>query len=313
MESHTELVLFGLLLAVAVLAVVARWIRVPYPILLVLGGSALGFAPGMPDVKLDPDLVLLIFLPPLLYSAAFFANLHELRRNAGSIGLLAFGLVLATMGAVAVVAHHAIGLSWAVAFTLGAVVAPTDAVAPIDHRAPTGRPPPRRHGDRGREPDQRLDGARPLPLRRRGGGDRQLLAGRGRPQVPAHRPGWLRHRRSAWGGSSPACASAWTTRLPRSRSPCSPATRPTSRRRSSGVSGVIAAVTVGVYMGSQTSRLTTPTVRMQGFAVWEILQFLLNAFLFVLIGLQLPAVLDGLQRPARPASWSATRRWSGPW
>ena len=131
MESHTELVLFGLLLAVAVLAVVARWIRVPYPILLVLGGSALGFAPGMPDVKLDPDLVLLIFLPPLLYSAAFFANLHELRRNVRPIGLLAFGLVLATMGAVAVVAHHAIGLSWAVAFTLGAVVAPTDAVAPI--------------------------------------------------------------------------------------------------------------------------------------------------------------------------------------
>ena len=131
MESHTELVLFGLLLAVTVLAVAARWIRVPYPILLVLGGSALGFTPGMPEVSLDPDLVLLIFLPPLLYAAAFFANLHELRRNVRPIGLLAIGLVLATMGAVAVVAHAAVGLSWAVAFTLGAVVAPTDAVAPL--------------------------------------------------------------------------------------------------------------------------------------------------------------------------------------
>ena len=79
---HTELLILGLLVAVAGLAVVARLVRVPYPIPLTIGGLALGFAPGVPEVSLDPDLVLLIFLPPLLYSAAFFANLllHEAGR-----------------------------------------------------------------------------------------------------------------------------------------------------------------------------------------------------------------------------------------
>src|SRR5918999_527058 len=96
-----ELVVFGLLVVVALLAALARWIRVPYPILLVLGGSALGFVPGIPEIELDPELVLLIFLPPLLYAAAFFSNLHELRRNVGPIGLLAIGLVAVTMLAVA--------------------------------------------------------------------------------------------------------------------------------------------------------------------------------------------------------------------
>ncbi|MEJ7788953.1 MAG: cation:proton antiporter [Thermoleophilaceae bacterium] len=81
-------------------------------------------------MELDPDLVLLIFLPPLLYAAAFFSNLRELRVNARPIGLLAIGLVIATTLTVAGVAHYAIGLDWAVAFVLGAIVSPTDAVAP---------------------------------------------------------------------------------------------------------------------------------------------------------------------------------------
>ncbi len=132
MEPHIELIVFGLLVAVSGLAVVARLVRIPYPILLVLGGLAFGFIPGMPDVQLEPDLVLLLFLPPLLYAAAFFANLRELRSNARSIGTLAIGLVIATMLAVAVVAHEVVGLSWPVAFVLGAVVSPTDAVAPAE-------------------------------------------------------------------------------------------------------------------------------------------------------------------------------------
>ena len=77
--EHFELVVFGLLVAVAALAVVARLVRVPYPILLVIGGLAIGFIPGFPDIELDPDLVLLVFLPPLLYAAAFFSNLREPR------------------------------------------------------------------------------------------------------------------------------------------------------------------------------------------------------------------------------------------
>ena len=109
---ESELVLFGLLVAVAGLAVLARLVRVPYPILLVLGGLGIGLVPGAPEVELDPDIVLLIFLPPLLYAAAFFSNLRELRSNAGPIALLAIGLVIATMLAVAAVGHWVIGLDW---------------------------------------------------------------------------------------------------------------------------------------------------------------------------------------------------------
>ena len=97
-----EIFLAALFVSVAGLNVVARWLVVPYPIPLVLGGLVLGLIPGMPEIELDPDLVLLIFLPPLLYSAAFFSDLRALRANLRPISLLAIGLVLATTVAVAV-------------------------------------------------------------------------------------------------------------------------------------------------------------------------------------------------------------------
>src|SRR5438067_8297201 len=101
----TELLILMLLAAVLFLIVVADRIHVPYPILLVIGGCGLGFVPGVPDVRLDPDVVLLIVLPPLLYSASFFSSLRELRSNLRPISFLAIGLVLATMAVVAVIAH----------------------------------------------------------------------------------------------------------------------------------------------------------------------------------------------------------------
>src|SRR6185312_9914684 len=105
-------------------------VGIPYPILLVVGGLALGFVPGIPNVRLDPDLVLVVFLPPLLYSAAFFANLRELRADARTITLTSTVLVAITAAAVAIADHALIdGLPWAVAFALGAIVAPTDPVA----------------------------------------------------------------------------------------------------------------------------------------------------------------------------------------
>ena len=111
---HQQLILMGLLLAVAALLVAAPALHVPYPILLVLGGLALGFIPGVPTLQLPPELVLIAFLPPLLYSAAFFTSLRELRENIRPIGTLAIGLVLATMTAVAVVAHSMVDdMSWA--------------------------------------------------------------------------------------------------------------------------------------------------------------------------------------------------------
>src|ERR671925_1387035 len=122
-----ELLLLGLMVAMAGLSVLARFVGVPFPILLVLGGLVLGFVPGMPAVELPPELVLLVFLPPLLYQAAFFSSPRELRADIRPISLLAVGLVLATMGAVGVSAHALIdGLSCAAALALGAIVSPTD-------------------------------------------------------------------------------------------------------------------------------------------------------------------------------------------
>src|SRR5688572_12143110 len=121
--------------AVALLAL-AQFVRIPYPILLVLGGLGLGAIPSLPKVELEPEVVLVVFLPPLLYSAAYFTPLRELRRNVGPISLLSIGLVLATAVAVASVAHVLLDFGWAEAFVLGAIVAPTDPVAAtaIAHR-----------------------------------------------------------------------------------------------------------------------------------------------------------------------------------
>src|SRR5580765_1713288 len=128
--AQDALVLLGLLAAVAALLSLAPILQLPYPILLVVGGLALGFVPGLPHLTLDPDIVLVAILPPLLYSAAFFTSLRDLRVNIRPLSLLAIGLVLVTTLSVAAVAHEVIhGMTWPVAFVLGAVVSPTDAVA----------------------------------------------------------------------------------------------------------------------------------------------------------------------------------------
>src|SRR6187399_2292828 len=129
-SPEDSLALVAILVSVALLLVAADRTSIPYPILLVVGGLGLGFIPGIPEVALPPDLVLIAVLPPLLYGAAFFTSLRDLRENAFAITLLAIGLVLCTMLIVAVVAHELIpGLSWGVAFVLGAVVSPTDPTA----------------------------------------------------------------------------------------------------------------------------------------------------------------------------------------
>src|SRR5215207_9642215 len=111
------------MVAVGGLSVLAGVVRVPYPIVLVLGGLVLGFVPGMPRAELPPELVLVLFLPPLLYQAAYFSSPRDLRGNARAITLL----VVVTMSAVAAVAHTLVGgLPWAAAFALGAIVSPTD-------------------------------------------------------------------------------------------------------------------------------------------------------------------------------------------
>ena len=122
----------GILLLAVVLALttLARRLLIPYPILLVLGGLAIAMVPGLPPVGLHPDLVFLVFLPPILWSAAYFTSLRDFRQNLRPISLLAVGLVLATTAAVAAVARMIVpGLPWPAALALGAIVSPPDAVA----------------------------------------------------------------------------------------------------------------------------------------------------------------------------------------
>jgi Na+/H+ antiporter len=291
--DHIELIVFGLLLAIAGLAVLAGILRVPYPVTLVLGGAVIGFLPGVPSVELDPDLVLLIFLPPLLYGAAFFTSVRDLRRNAKPIALLSIPLVLVTMGAVALVAHETVGLAWGPAFVLGAIVSPTDAVAPAEIMRRVGAP---RRLVSIVEGENLTNDWTALVLYRFaiaavvsgsfslwksipefvltgvGGVVVGLLAGRIIREVRARiddPPTEI----------TISILSGYAAYLP---------------AEALGLSGVIAAVTTGLYMGWHTPQLTTAVMRLQGIAIWEILTFLLNAVLFLLVGLQLPNVMDGL-------------------
>jgi monovalent cation/hydrogen antiporter len=121
--------LIGLLAAVAVVVRLAGRTSIPEPVLLMLAGLAVALIPGLPQVELEPDLILALFLPPLLYWAALHIDLQELRDNLRPIALLAVGLVLVTTAAVAVLGHSVLGLPWAVAVVLGAIVSPPDPVA----------------------------------------------------------------------------------------------------------------------------------------------------------------------------------------
>ncbi len=292
---HTELVLTGLLFAVVILVTAARVLNVPYPVFLVLGGLAAGFVPGVPEVRLAPDLVLLIFLPPLLYSASVFTSLRDLRQNVRPIALLAVGLVLATCLAVAVIAHTVIdGMSWPVAFVLGAVISPTDPVAATAIAGKIGVP---RRVVTIIEGEALINDGTALVAYKVA--VTAVVAGTFSPSHAA-----VQFVLGVLGGAAIGLVVGFVVAHVRERLHDPPIEVTISiltgyaaylPAEELGVSGVVAAVTVGLFMGSQTSRVTDATVRMQGDAVWQILAFLLNSFLFVLVGLQLPAILDELR------------------
>ena len=291
--DHIELLVFGLLVATAALAVLGGLLRVPYPITLVVGGAVIGFLPGLPSVELDPDIVLLIFLPPLLYGAAFFTSARELRRDARSIAALAIPLVFVTMATVAVVAHEVIGLGWSEAFVLGAIVSPTDAVAPAEIMRRVGAP---RRLVAIVEGENLTNDWTALVLYR------FAVAAAVSGSFSLWEAG-LEFIASGVGGLVVGLAAGWVIRQVRSRIDDPPIEITISilsgyaaylPAEELGLSGVIAAVTTGLYMAWYTPQLTTPVMRLQGVAVWEILTFLLNAVLFLLVGLQLPGILDDL-------------------
>ena len=290
---ETEVVLLGLLTGLIFFLLLAYRTGIPYPIPLVIGGCVLGYLPGVPDVKLNPEIVLLAFLPPLLYSAAFFSSLRNLRANLGPIMVLAIGLVIATMVGVAVVIHQVSGMPWAPAFVLGAVVSPTDPTAATEI---AGRLGAKRRYITIIEGESLINDATALILYKYAvaavtAGTFSLLDAGGKFAL------------ASVGGIAIGLAVGYVVAALRKHLD-DPATEISISLVTAylaylpaaalGASGVLAAVTVGVYLGWRSPELITPATRLQAFAVWEILAFVLNAALFTLVGLQLPAVMDGI-------------------
>ncbi|MEN3343059.1 MAG: monovalent cation/hydrogen antiporter [Actinomycetota bacterium] len=297
--SHEDLQLLALLVAVGTLLALSPTLRLPLPILLVLGGVALSFVPGLPHVSLPPDVVLVAVLPPLLYSGAFFTSLRDLRANKRPISLLALGLVATTMAAVAIAAHEWIGLPWAGAFTLGAIVSPTDALAATEIASRLGAP---RRILSLIEGESLVNDGTALVLYKAAvgaalGASFSLLDTSGRIVL------------NVLGGIAIGLAVGWLVGQVRRRLDDPPveiaiavlsgylAYLPAA---AAGVSGVLAAVTIGVYMGWHTPELTTERTRLSGDAFWEILVFLVNALLFVLVGLQLHRIVDAITGISSP-------------
>jgi monovalent cation/hydrogen antiporter len=292
--ADDSLVLLALLTAGLALIVIAEWIRIPYPIVLVLGGLAIGFVPGIPLIELPPDLVLVVVLPPLLYGTAFFTSLREFRANIRPIALLAFGLVLLTMVAVAAVAHTVVpGLSWPCAFVLGAIVSPTDPTAATAIAQRLGLP---------RSLVSLIEGESLV-------NDGTALVAY-KYAVAAVVTGAFSFTSAAGdfalnvaAGIGIGLGVGFVIRQVRLRIENPPVEITISilsgylaylPAEAADVSGVLAVVTAGIYLGWHTLELTSAQTRLQGIAVWEILFLVLNALLFVLVGLQLPVILDEL-------------------
>ena len=289
------LLLSALLLAATGLAIAARRLGIPYPVLLVLFGLAIGFLPGLPAADLPPDVVFLLFLPPILFSAGFFTSIRDLRANLRPILLLAIGLVLFTMAAVGVVTKTLVPeLSWAVALTLGAIVAPPDAVAATTVFQRLGVP--RRivtilEGESLLNDATALVAYRVAVIAATFGGFSVVSAGS--TFVVASVGGILLGLAfgalTAWAVgrvSDPVFSTILTFLAPLA------AYLPAAEL---GLSGVLAVVVAGIYVGRRAPRLTSPSVRVSAFAAWQILLFLVNGSVFILIGLQLPQVLAGLE------------------
>jgi monovalent cation/hydrogen antiporter len=291
--AHEELQLLLLLVSAAALLLLADPLRIPYPILLVVGGLALGFVPGVPTVMLPPDAVLFGILPPLLYSAAFNTGLRDLKRNIRPIALLAIGLVALTMVVVAAAAHYVIGLSWPVSFVLGAVVSPTDPLAATSISRRLGVP---RRAISIIEGESLLNDGTALVLFKFAVA--AVVTGSFSFATAAGDFVW-----TVLGGIAVGLVLGRVIRFIRFRLNNPPLEvmvafltgylvfLPASAL---GVSGVLAVVTTGVYMGWYTPELTTVDTRLQGEGFWAIFNFLLNALLFGLVGLQLRSILDQL-------------------
>src|SRR5437868_10244789 len=293
MATPVELILICLV-AVALLALVARKIGVPYPILLTIAGGLLAFVPGLSTIRLDPKLVFDLFLPPLIYPAAVYTSWRDFRANLRSILPLAIFLVLLTMTVSAYLFHALVGLPLTVGFVFGAIISPPDAVAAL---AVT----------------QNLRVPRKIIV---------ILEGESlvndatsfisfRFAVAAVMTGSfslgqasLQFLLVAAGGIGVGLAVGWlATKVQQSLddppvqtmfSLLTPYVAYFSGEKLH-VSGILAVVIAGIYYGWRAPRILSGRMRLQALPVWEMVVFILNGVLFMLIGLQLPEAVHALE------------------
>jgi CPA1 family monovalent cation:H+ antiporter len=290
--GQIELV-FGLLIAAAVLITASRLLRIEYPIVLVLGGLVMGLLP-LPNIELEPDLVFLLFLPPIVFSAAYLTSIRDFKANVEPILQLAIGLVLFTTAAVAVVAHLLVpDLGWGPAVVLGAIVAPSDAVATTAITQRLGVP---RRITTILEGESLVNDASALVLYQLsvaavvtgafsiGLGVLQFVEVAVGGVLIGLVVGWLMVRLLIWLDDPPVeilitLLTPYAAFLPAD---------------SLHVSGVLATLAAGLYAGRRSARAFGSRTRLQSGSVWSMVIFVINGLLFLLIGLQLPLVMESI-------------------
>jgi monovalent cation/hydrogen antiporter len=280
-----------LLIVLAALVNVARRLDISYPIVLVIGGLLLALLPRLPEVRLEPEIVFLVFLPPLLYWDALNSSWRDFRDHRRPISFLAIGLVFASTMAVMLVAHFMLGFLWPAAFVLGAVLGPTDTVAAAAILERFNLPRRLMSVLRG---ESLLNDALALVLY-----ETAVRVTQTRTYVLGSISiGFLL---AAAGGVAIGLAAGWAM-LRIQRLTSDPLVRSTIGLLTGfaaylpadalHVSGVLAVVTAGLYLGWEDPRIMSAKTRLQSIATWEVMTFLLNGLLFILIGLQLRTIVE---------------------
>jgi monovalent cation/hydrogen antiporter len=288
---EVELVFLFLLLFVIVFGLLARRLGTPYPIVMVIGGLLLSFVPGIPTVTLDPDLIFLVILPPLLYAAAWTTSWRDFRYHFVSIFLLAFGLVAFTVAGVALVAPKVFdGFDWRLGFVLGAVVAPTDAIAATSIARRLGLPTRIVDILEGESLINDATGLLALQF---------ATAIVVENHAPAVAHGLLELAWLTAGGIVVGLIVGWIVYYVEQQFNDGPIEIALSiltpyaaylAAESFKASGVLAVVACGLFLSRRSVTFFSPTVRLQAWSVWGSLNFVLNGLVFVLIGLQLPSI-----------------------
>jgi monovalent cation/hydrogen antiporter len=285
--------LIGLLAAVAVVVRVAGRAEIPEPVLLVLAGLAVALIPGLPEVELDPELTLALFLPPLLYWAALHTDIRDLRANLRPVALLAVGLVLVTTAAVAALAHSLLGLPWAVAVVLGAVVSPPDPVAAVAVAGRLGLP---RRIVTILEGEGLLDDATALVVYR-------MAVAAAVSGTFSFGEAAVELAVSAVGGTAIGLAVGWVGSRVLRRVSEAPVENTVKlllpyvawlAAERVHASGVLAVLACGVVMARHWSAISSGA-RLQARQLWDWLVFVLEGLSFVLIGVQLRTVVEGIE------------------